>query len=231
MGVAHIEQLELRAHDELNQFLTGKPYKTSYGFELFRLALGEQNDVAWASVYKVYTRLVMGWVRNHAQYGFVKDDIEYVINRAFERLWRNIGQKPDKFFDFDDLAALLQYLKMCVHSAIVDDVPPRMSSADAQADTLDDAHREQGEPSHATDESTLMHNEFWQIVDVQLKDEKERVVIYEFFLWGYRDREIGERHADMFNSPKEVANKRGSVLKRLARLPGFQEILYDFIAD
>ena len=46
------------------------------------------------------------------------EDVLYFVNCAFEKIW--IALTPEKFSHFTQLASLLSYLKMCMHSVIVD---------------------------------------------------------------------------------------------------------------
>ena len=45
---------------------------------------------------------------------------EDCVNLVFERFWVAIG--PDRFAEFPSVAALLKYLKMCVHTVLIDEV-------------------------------------------------------------------------------------------------------------
>ncbi|MEM7532279.1 MAG: hypothetical protein AAF639_08885 [Chloroflexota bacterium] len=226
--VSKIERLEQHARQELDNFLAGRPSKSSYGFELFRLALVERNEQAWTAVIRIYGRLVLSWVKQHPSFPMVNEEADYFVNRTFERLIRYVGKKEGKFFDFDSLAALLEYLKMCAYASVLDDAPAPLPRTETP---IEDTPIYTEQLYTQTDHSDVYRNQFWQLVDMQLKDEAERIVMYGFFLWGYRDREIRENYPTMFKDNKSVANKRGSVLKRLARLPAFQEILRDFVAE
>ncbi|MEM7533927.1 MAG: hypothetical protein AAF639_17220 [Chloroflexota bacterium] len=196
---------------------------------LFRAALIDDDQDAWKRIYPLYYGLVSSWVRADELYPFVDEEPDYFVNWAFERLLYRIRQNPKKFEDpKEGLASILDYLKLCVYSAIRDYARAMLRKPTVPIDQIP-------EPSVPPDFDEMNAEAFWKIIDAQLKDDKEKIAIYKFFLWGYKDQEIYDCHPDIFRDAREVANKRGSVMKRLLRWletrPDLRELLYALAID
>ena len=82
----------------------------------------------------MYGGLVGSWVGRHPETLRSHNEIQDYVNLAFARFWDAV--RKAKFERFRDLRALLAYLKMCVHSAIVEDV--RRANLLDRAVALDD---------------------------------------------------------------------------------------------
>lgn len=212
---------------ETDNFLRKRLSDPRYGFELFRRALQGHSDLSWEAILGVYGYLVSSWVRKHPSFPMRDEDINYYVNRAFERLWRNIACKQDKFSKFNNLKSILRFLKMCVHSAVMDDAP---RNAPDTIDILSFSGR--GAQLDIIEPFTLSQfnkDEFWQLVMAQLNSTAEQVAIIGYFYLGMKNRELYSNYPDLFRSTKQLANIRLNVLRRLARLPQFEQRLSDFL--
>src|SRR5262247_3994627 len=92
--------------------------QSNYGYELFRRAIVERDEDAWAEITVRYRRLLISWAGQCsakleiAEYG---DDI---ADQAIARAWRALA--PAQFATFPNLAALLGYLRACVAAVVID---------------------------------------------------------------------------------------------------------------
>lgn len=222
-----LNQLEAACAQQTARFLRGHDADASFGYELFRRALDLQNNRAWEAVWRVYGDMVAGWVQSHPAFHSSTEEAAYFANRAMERLWINVACKEGKFSNFTTLAAVLRFLKLCVHSAVIDDGPRRPPQAISLV-KLDD---EVGHDQFAVklDLSPLNKGAFWQLIDGHLRSELERIVVLGYFFYGIKNRELYALYSDRFDSSKQIANMRLSVLRRLARLPQFEDTLGDLI--
>lgn len=218
-----VDQLAQYAQREMRRYLQTSDADTQYGYELFRRALDIRDEAAWYALSQCYWTLVKSWVMNHPRFSDSGEEADYFVNRAFERLWRYVAL-PEKFANFEDLASFLQYIKMSVHSAVIDDAPnapavvecpETLNSQLAEQDRLDEVEQ----------------NEFWLLVEKLLVDETERIVISGFFIEGLQNREILALYPEHFTDAKQVSNKRTSILRRLSRDVEFKEVLQDFFYD
>ena len=237
-----VKELAFYTQKEMRRYLQTGESNTHYGFELFRRALDMQDEAAWYALLQLYNGLVKSWVTNHSKFASSGEDADYFVNRAFERLWRYVALKPGKFANFTDIAALLQYTKMCVHAAVMDDAPTQPAVTDLTGPNGEHAvelgihHLSDGQQSTRSqfDQDDFEHiekSEFWQLVEEFLMDESERIVIFGFFVEGIKNRELLAIYPDHFEDAKQISNKRTSILRRLSRNPHFTEILQDFFHD
>lgn len=203
---------------------------TKASYELFRRALSERNESAWAAVTELYHGMVKKWILNHSKFADSGEEADYFVNRAFERLWRYVACKPGKFAQFDELASILQYLKLCAHASVMDDAPalsvPTVSFApdDGYAYTEDPADMTGGDESYRE----IEQSELWQTIESYLLDETERIVLFGFFVEGLKNRELLNLYPDRFEDAKQISNKRTAILRRLSRNEEFTEILQEF---
>lgn len=222
--------LEVRCRQETHNFLQNHSYEPSYGYELFRRALEEQDELAWTAIVQVYDGLVAKWVRQHPKFPLTNEDASYFVNRAFERLWRYVGRKAGKFSQFRTLAAILQYLKMCVNGAVIDDglrLPPTTISVEAWPEDNPAAL-----PALEIDfTQPINQNGFWQLIEARLRTEKEKIAIYGCFLHGMKPAEIYVNYSHIFASARQISNTKTTVLRRLARLTDLEELLKEFVSD
>ena len=94
------------------------PTALQNGYGLFQQAIVQRVAEAWEQIYQLYTPLVQKWVVRHPSFANTGEDVDYFVNRAFEKMWRALT--PEKFANFPELKSLLAYLKMCVNSVIID---------------------------------------------------------------------------------------------------------------
>lgn len=201
---------------ETDRFFHGQAYDSQYCFELFRRAILERDQLAWEAVYKRYHLLVSKWVGQHPGFENSGEDVTYFVNCAFEKIWTALS--PEKFSHFTQLASLLSYLKMCVHSVIVDH-----NRAREQANLcvyVEGAALEKQAQSEIMEDRVLDlvdRHKFWEMINVRLNDDKERKVIHGSFVLALKPRELYDHYRDHFTSVDEVYLIKQNILSRLKR--------------
>src|SRR6201993_3469950 len=135
MELLSINDLARCCSEETNKFLKQSVSNDRYCLELFRRAIVNRDDDAWACIYQQYAPLVLTWVTQHQSAAPVlgQDGGAPLVNAAFAKFSQALT--PAKMDNFDSLAAILKYLKMCVHSVIADEV--RSRKAQQLEETLD----------------------------------------------------------------------------------------------
>jgi DNA-directed RNA polymerase specialized sigma24 family protein len=180
-------------------------------FELFRRAIAEGDNRAWAAVYTQYTHyspIARLWVEGHSLFRATGEDPEYFVNRAFERMWSALD--GEKLARFDSLAALLRYLKMCVNSAITDYIRARQR----EDLPLEEAYQH---PAPPIDLNGLREAELWRVLAARLPEERERIALYCRYVLGMKPNEIYADYPQLFGSVKEIYNILQLILRRLRR--------------
>jgi len=223
LGRWDLAEVARRCAQETTRFFQGQDQDGRFCYELFRRALLERDDCAWELLYAQYRPLIAGWVKRHPSFPSSGEDNEYFVNRALEKFWTALP--PKRFSRFPNLPALLRYLQMCVHSAIIDYV--RRAERLAVC-ALDDIGRV-GNPTNVTLEDEVLtssyREEFWREIDQRLHSEKERHVVYGSFVLALKPREILARFSDIFRDIQEVYRTKENVLARLGRDHELQKLL------
>lgn len=201
-GLAH------RCRQESERYFRGQPNDPTYCYELFRRAIVERSDAAWAILYTQYTPLVMGWIEHHSGYTHSGEDASYFVNRAYEKMWSAI--QPEKFARFPDLKSLLRYLQLCVHSVIIDHI-----RADDLAVLEEPTAVLAGIEEPILD--ALQQRAFWQQIQRRLHDEREQHLLYYRYGLGFKPRQICEYFPEDFPDINEVYGMTQNILARLRR--------------
>jgi len=216
-----LDELARDCAQETARFFREHTHDSPDCFELFRRALEQNSEQAWESICAQYLPLVRSWVAQHPELAHCGGDIHDLANRAFERMWA--AWTPDKFRRFRDLRALLAYLKMCAHSAVIEELrqagpsPRIVVLSDLPEDALDVLPRNRG-PSV---EGEVLHRErseeLWQMVRARLRDDRERLVLHDLFVLDLKPAALLAQHRDQFRDIHKVYLVRQVVLERLSR--------------
>jgi DNA-directed RNA polymerase specialized sigma24 family protein len=222
-GQWDLAEVARRCAQETTRFFRGQDSDARFCYELFRRALLEHDEGAWELLYTQYGPLIAGWVKRHPAFPSSGEDSAYFVNRALEKLWAAVP--PERFSRFPDLPALLRYLQMCVHSAILDHVRRTERLAVCVLDDVGAA----GNPADVTvEDEVLAHSyreEFWREIERRLHGEKERCVVYGAFVLALKPRELLARFPNTFRDVREVYGIKENVLARLSRDDDLRKLL------
>jgi DNA-directed RNA polymerase specialized sigma24 family protein len=217
-GVAH------HCAQETERFFQRQQHDPRYCFELFRRAIIDRSQRAWELVYRQYRPLVAGWVERHSAFASSGEEVQYFVNRAFEKMWSALP--AEKFDRFPNLKSLLRYLQMCVHSVIVDQVrnteqvvlspEPQMLAADGP-DAVPGVEREAL--------TGLEQQVFWQEISMRLNTDQERRIVYGSFILGLKPRQLYAHYPEIFRDVQEIYRVKENVLARLRRDDELKELL------
>lgn len=217
-----LAQVAAACRDQTSRFRRGQPADTVYCLELFRRAVCERQDDAWQAILDQYGGLVLSWVRLHGAAAGMQEDETYWVNRTFDRFWSAVG--PDRFDLFGRLPALLKYLKLCVHSVVMDEARLRQSEA-ARAVPAGEELPSGGMAEVATDdpETTALANltagELWSAIAAVCAGEAEREVVYRSLVLDVKPQEIRAGRPELFATVADVYRIKRNVLDRLKRSP------------
>ena len=207
-----VEDLVAACRAETAKRQRGESFSDAYGFELFRRAVAERDAAAWEGVLTQYRGLVTSWVLRHPAYAPGRFDAQDVVIRAFGRLWMAVG--PERLSRFPGLGALLQYLKLCAHSVLLDEAaayPARQDEATAVEDTVEQHDIE------ALALDRLSGRQLWNAIMALLHDEDERLIVHLSFAIGLPPGGICERQPSRFASVADVYRIKRNVIDRLRR--------------
>jgi hypothetical protein len=186
--------------------------------DLFRRAICACDGAAWESLMTQYHALVLSWIRQGANAVADAEDDDYWVTRTFTRFWAAIG--PERFDQFAGIPSLLQYLKLCARSVLLDEARARQAS---RWETLDGCvARGEDVADTASDAATLVIDRLaghalWDAVLCALQDDDERRVAYCSFVLGLTPREIFARHPGRYPNVADVYRVKRKALERLRR--------------
>ena len=216
VGALTIAELARRSHEESSRYWGHETYDERPGHELFRRAIVEGNDAAWAAIYAQYAGMVRRWLMSR------EEDDEAVVE-VFERFWH--AMDAAKFAHFTSLAAILRYLRACASSVRSD--LGRKARQHGETTALDETLY--ALPAHDNVEDTVCEiadgKRLWAIVCHALSDEREREVAYLSYVAGLTPRDIYARHAARYADIAEVYRLKRAALSRLSRSQGLRMLL------
>ena len=211
-----INELAHCCSQETNKFLKQNVSDDRFCLELFRRAIVNRDDAAWVCIYQQYAPLVLTWVtqRQSATPLLEQEGSAPLVNAAFAKFSQALT--PAKMGNFDSLAAILKYLKMCVQSVVADEV--RARQVRQYEETLELIEQEPASDDPADDViSSISAQGLWQIIQEELNSEDERLLIYLAYVQGMKPAEISNLHRQFFPTVEDVYRIKRNVLERLRR--------------
>lgn len=204
--------VRLCAH-EIACYQRGEPVDGACGFELFRRAIVERDEAAWAALSEQYAPLVRQWLRRWPD----GDGVEAGVAATFERFWQAVTVA--KFRHFTSLAAVLRYLKLCTQSSHLDQA--RAARLHARVEPLDETVHRVSAPMDLT-EQVMQAQEasaLWRAVRQCLKNERQQAVLYLSYVHGLTPRQIYADYSAEFSTVADVYRLKRNALDRLRRAP------------
>lgn len=207
--------------EESRSFYRHESHDTRPAYELFRRALVERDEQAWEYMYQQYLPLVEHWVRRTGAFTNTGESSDYFVSAAFARFWRAIP--ANRFANFPNLAALLNYLRRCASCVVIDSIRAHSYNELVPEESVSFQLMAAG---NAADEATerIARNEFWKEVTALLHTEAERVLVHNSFVMGMKPGAIFEQRPDLFASIDEVYTLKRQVLTRLRRCGELKEL-------
>lgn len=216
-----VGELAHRCAEETHRFVRGEPRDDVFCFEIFARAVVQRDDQAWAAIMAQYRGIILAYVGQHASASLLREPDDYWVNRAFARFWSAVG--PERFSQFPDLPALLKYLKLCVHSVLMDELRARRSPPTS----LDEIP--ESTPAASSDEHSVMgrlaSEQLWEAILDELQNEAERMVVHLSFARGLKPGEIYDRHPGLYADVSDVYRIKRNVVERLRRSPQIRAFL------
>lgn len=218
-----LAELGRRCKEETLRFLRGEPRDDAFCFEVFERAVVHREDEAWATIVAQYRGIVLAYVGQHAAATMIREPDDYWVNRAFQRFWSAVG--AERFSQFPDLAALLKYLKLCVHSVLLDEI--RSRRATNFVNSLDEIPDTAPSPTNAERSvvGKLAGEQLWAAISAELQNEAEQVVAYLSFTRDFKPSEIFKRDPSLYASVADVYRIKRNLVERLRRNPDVRAFL------
>ena len=190
----------------------GLPSDTTAGLELFRRAIVDNDEAAWAAVISLYRPLLQAQTARRAVRDLVAEDDGFCVDRAFQRFWQ--ATRSGRMRNLSDLAAILSYLKLCLASVMLDEARARGRQPATSIEAVSPEASLADDPS-AVAVGQVARTELWRAVDTELRNDDERLVARLSFLRGLTPREIYARHPGRFEDVSCVYRIKRNIVDRL----------------
>jgi DNA-directed RNA polymerase specialized sigma24 family protein len=211
-----------RCRQETQKYHRREAFREEFCYEIFRRAICERDGDAWSVLFETYAGLTRGWLLRHPARAAVREDDDFLLNGLFERFLRAVS--PERFAQFPTLANLLNYLKLCAHSVIVDEVRRREQASVESADRLlEELGEEPG--AESSELANVEARDLWDKINQALADEAERRVIYLRLALGLAPREVQRRAPERFATVGDVYRVYRNALDRLRRAPEIRKFV------
>ncbi len=206
-----VDELAARCRRE-----SGRPLpadRPSACWELFRRAVVENDQQAWAALHVQYRRLIAQW---GAGTGHDLDDLVWIV---LDRFWRGV-RDHDFPHRFPKMAEVMRFLKWCARSEAIDqarrrDYQRRVGEKLTEARCLD---RPAPNP-----EAQVFAGELREHLYSLLQGEDERLVFYLSWELDLKPHEIADQHPRRFADARAVSRIKERILRRLREDPVVQE--------
>jgi DNA-directed RNA polymerase specialized sigma24 family protein len=194
------------------------------GYELFRKAIVEHDEQAWADGVARYRAMLISWATRCSASTATIERCDDMADVAFARAWTALS--AERFAQFPNLAALLAYLRTCVTSAVIDS---------ARSDTNFERVSQAIESDEvATPEQIVIdqasRDELWQVATAVAQTEQERVALLESYAYDLAPREILARHPALFTNANDIYTTKRNLIDRLKRSPEMRRLQQEWLA-
>lgn len=201
---------------ENQQYRRGQPMEGTHSLELFRRAVGEQDQQAWEAIYARYWRLMAHWVNGPL------DQVQDRVQTAYLKFLHAI--QPQSFAGkFATIGHLMAFLKRCAYAVRIDANRARarqeIYGPPGSWDEIPESHTL---PSDEPELERIARKELLAYVEAQMRDDQERIVLH-LTLLGCTPRQVAEKAPALFPTPAEVYKVKERVLLRLSSDPRLRE--------
>lgn len=191
-----LEDIARRCAEETEKYSRQIDHDTAFCFELLRRALAERVPEAFTYVYQIYERQVTGWVYQHRGFRHTGEVPEYFTGAAFQSFYAAV--QGAKFDRFPTLAALLTYLKTCVHTAVARHLREGARNVAEPLDAIDP-------PSGAPEPGAGVEaRELWEHICDLLPETHDQLLARCSFVLGLKPRHICAAYRAYWNSERDV---------------------------
>jgi hypothetical protein len=209
-GAMSLSALADRCMSEINNYRRGEPSNDQYSLEIFRRAMLERDNAAWALLEDRFKDFLLGSFRRHPRSEAASrlDSPENYVARAFARFW--LAAVHNQQLKFTTLAAALHYLRGCLNSTIVDALRAYSRAKEVALP----------EPGFAGEPAVEDHDDgrdLWEAISGFLSSERERRLAYLLYHCNLKPREIVRVCPQEFHEVKEIYRLRRNIVERVRR--------------
>ncbi len=222
-----LTELVDQCRDQTALYIQREVYDARFCFEIWRRAIVDRDESAWQAAVEQYSGFVRRWLSQRLQsQPALRFEEEALVNGVFINFFRFVG--PEKFVSFPTLPAVLQYLKLCCGTLVIDaqrDQQARQGDISLERPLSSGDNRDDGPnlASRLAADSDLEaealqradRSKFWDSVWQKLADPTDRWLVYLRYVQDMPPREIIQRYPQIFTDITEVYRRNKNILWRL----------------
>jgi hypothetical protein len=212
-GEMSLSVLADRSMSEINRYRRGETSNDQYSLEMFRRAMQEHDDAAWTMLQDHFQGFLLAAFRRHprSEAATRLDSPENYVARAFARFW--MAAVHNQQVTFTNLGAVLRYLRICLHSTMLDMLRPYTRASEVPLPEPGFA----GEPAV---EDQGEGGELWEVIRDMLPNERERRLAFLLYHCNLKPRDIVRLCPQEFSNADEIYRLRRNIVDRLVRGAG-----------
>jgi len=207
----NLAELRRRCTQEIAKFRHKDASDDRYCLEVFRRAIQQDDQDAWAVLLDQYSETVRVWFRRHTSKDtalrYMKE--EDYVDRTFTRFWQAVRKSQP---NFETLASALSYLQLCLTSTIMDAI---RDYARPNLTPLPD-YGQPDDPKFEVEDS-YHEGELWEVLKELLRSEKEQRAAYLLIHCNLKPREIMRYCPGEFRDESEIYSLRRNIWERIMR--------------
>jgi hypothetical protein len=209
LGEMSLLELSECCANEMRKYRRKEPCNDLYCLEIFRRAVVQHDNEAWAVLQQQLSESVRLWIGRHPyrEAALRHEREQNYVDDAFRRFWQAVS---DQQLMFSTLAGALSYLHLCLNCAIMDTL--RLYSRPREERIPDYGH-----PDEPLVEDHYYEDELWEIIQSLLPGVKERRVAYLLFHCNMKPREIVRRLPGEFRNEEEIYRLKRNIMERILR--------------
>lgn len=195
--------------------------EVGYGFELYRRAIQEQNQLAWAAIYQRHHRLIYSWIHVGTSQILSTSQKEDLMQEAWLKFYRNVKRYASNLPQyFKHIGALFNYLKKCVFSVIRDyqrNLSKQRKIQQSLAKDLELMHLARDPQSLSEDAAAAQIKAVKEWLSKNIRDPQEKLIMDCSYRLNMTPRDIYKRHPNKFENVRRVYRVKERVLRRAKR--------------
>ena len=188
---------------------------------LFHRAVVDRDEIAWFDLYSYCRPYLFMCLPKDVR---LSCEPGVLVDRAFARFAYAIT--PAKLANFSVVLELMEYLKRCVRSVVLDDLRTQKTCRVLREVSLEQLQYKDGsEPLFLCDpynvfediDSDPERQHLWQVMSEIVTKEDERLIVVLLFVLGLQPAELLTRYPQVFSDIHSIYNKRHNLRERLQR--------------
>lgn len=195
-----------------------------YCFELFRRALEDRLDGAWAAIEAQYGRLILTWLYATAKGSPLDpEEADELKMQALAKFWRTLTRRPMHLASrFEHVGGLLRYLHQCAVTTVLDQrrKDQRYARLQERVEKERSVLAYQPAPDHDSLDRVYRQDRVETIFAwfrQEVTDPQEQLLLHLSFEQDMTPAQIAQTHPNHFADVNEVRRIKERVLKRAKR--------------